>query len=104
MEADRNLLTSDYVLDETITLIRFAHSNAKAADFANAIVSSRATRIVYLGEENFQKTLELFNESRDKEWSFTDCASFTLMRLFNLTKAFTFDPHFHQAGFQTLPK
>ncbi len=91
-------------MDETVTLIRFAHSHSKAAEFAKAILSSRATRIVYLGEENFQKALELFYESRDKEWSFTDCASFTLMKLFNLTRAFTFDPHFRQAGFQTLPK
>ena len=100
----RLLLTSDYVLDETVTLIRFAHSHSKAVEFAKTILSSRATRIVYLGEENFQKTLELFNESRDKEWSFTDCASFTVMRLLNVTRAFTFDAHFKQAGFQTLPQ
>lgn len=100
----RAFITSDYVMDEIITLIRFAHSHGKAAEFARAILSSRATRIVYVGEEAFLKALGLFSESKDKEWSFKDCASFTLMRLLNITKAFTFDPHFRQAGFQTLPK
>ncbi|HLE64601.1 MAG TPA: PIN domain-containing protein [Candidatus Bathyarchaeia archaeon] len=56
----RAFITSDCVMDETITLIRFAHSHGKAAEFARAILSSRATRIVYVGEEAFLKALGLF--------------------------------------------
>ncbi len=100
----RGFLTSDYVLDETITLIRFAHSHAKAVEFAEAVLSSKATRIVYAGEEVFLKSLDLFRESKDKHWSFTDCVSFTIMKLQNVTMCFGFDPHFEQAGFLTVPK
>lgn len=100
----RGFLTSDYVLDETITLIRFAHSQTKAVEFAKAVVSSKATRIVYTGEEVFVQALELFEESKDKEWTFTDCVSFTIMRLQNVTTCFSFDPHFKQAGFHTVPR
>ncbi len=100
----RGFITSDYILDETITLIRFAHSHSKALEFSQAVTSSKATRLVYVGQENFQKALELFIEASDKPWSFTDCVSFTLMRSLHLTTAFTFDPHFQQAGFHTLPE
>lgn len=97
-------ITSDYVLDETITLVRFAHSHSKALEFARTIVSSKATRVLYVGQENFLKAIELFSEASDKKWSFTDCVSFVLMRGLNLATAFTFDPHFRQAGFHTLPE
>ena len=33
----RAFITSDYVMDETITLVRFAHSHGKAAEFARVI-------------------------------------------------------------------
>ncbi len=100
----RGFTTSDYILDETVTLIRFAHSHFRALEFAQAVTRSKATRLVYVVQENFLKALELFTEASDKPWSFTDCVSFTLMRNLNLTTASTFDPHFQQAGFHTLPK
>lgn len=101
--AVRGLITSDYVLDESITLIRFAHSHSKAVEFARAVVSSRATKILHVEADSFQKALDLFSQHEDKPWSFTDCTSFVLMKNLSLTSAFAFDPHFNQAGFITLP-
>lgn len=100
----RTFVTSDYVMDETLTLVRFAHSHLKAVELANAIYSSKATRVVFIGEEIFNRALALFTERSDKPWSFTDCVSFSLMKQLDLTTAFAFDPHFEQAGFQTLPR
>jgi predicted nucleic acid-binding protein len=102
--AVKNLITSDYVMDESITLIRLAHSHSKAAEFARTTINSRLVRIVYMGEEVFLESVDLFERSKDKEWSFTDCTSFTLMKKTGLSQAFTFDPHFQQAGFHTLPR
>ncbi len=100
----RGFITSDYILDETITLVRFAHSHGKAVEFARAVTSSKATKILHVDEEGFHKALDLFSQAEDKEWSFTDCVSFALMRRLNLNSAFTFDPHFQQAGFELVPK
>lgn len=100
----RLLVTSDYVLDETLTLVRFAHSHSKAVELANTILESRATKLVFVGEERFNESLKMFTERKDKEWSFTDCSSFVLMKNLNLATAFAFDPHFEQAGFHTLPR
>jgi predicted nucleic acid-binding protein len=38
----------------------------------------------------------------DKEWSFTDCASFGVMNEEGIEQALTGDHHFEQAGFRTV--
>jgi predicted nucleic acid-binding protein len=99
----KNLVTSDYVLDESITLIRLAYSHSKAAEFARTTVNSRLVKVLYVGEEVFLESLDLFERSKDKAWSFTDCTSFILMKRTGLLQAFAFDPHFEPAGFRVLP-
>jgi len=99
----RNLVTSDYVLDESITLIRLAHSHSKASEFARTTINSKLVRILYVGEEVYLESLDLFERSMDKTWSFTDCTSFVLMRKAGISQTFAFDPHFSQAGFRVFP-
>jgi len=36
---------------------------------------------------------------RGKDFSFTDCTSFAVMRQLGITTAFAFDEHFEQFGF-----
>ena len=38
-----------------------------------------------------------------KEWSFTDCVSYVVMKQREITEAFTFDDHFAQMGFIKQP-
>ncbi len=101
--AVKNLLTSDYVLDESITFIRLAHSHSKALEFARTTINSRLVKVQFVGEELFLESLDLFEKSKDKTWSFTDCTSFVLMMKNGVSRVFAFDPHFEQAGFHTLP-
>ena len=96
-------LTTDYVLDEAITLTRVASSHEKAVELAEAAFSSKFTRITYTDEESFMEAFEFFRRHADKEWSFTDCVSFTTMKKTNTAQAFTFDSHFRQAGFESFP-
>jgi len=99
----RGLVTTDYVLDETITMIMLAHSHGKTVEFADASLASRILAIEHVGKEGFVEALELFKQSGDKAWSLTDCASFVTMRTLGMRQAFAFDPHFKQAGFDTVP-
>ncbi len=99
----RGFVTTDYVMDETITLIRHAHSHAKATEFAEAALASRVLKIVYVDKIMFSSALELFRKNSDKTWSFTDCTSFAVMNSLGVATAFSFDRHFRQAGFETLP-
>lgn len=96
--------TTDYVFDETVTsILSFTGRKNLALNAGEAILSSKITRMIKMDEQDFQYSWNLFKKFKDKLWSFTDCTSFTLMRRYKLATAFTFDEHFKQAGFKTLP-
>ena len=94
-------VTTDYVLDEAVTLTRFAHSHAKAVELADAAMASKFVEVVYCDEQLFSEGMSTFKGHPDKEWSFTDCVSFAAMRKHGIRTAF--DAHFRQAGFATVP-
>jgi len=98
-----SFMTTDYVLDEAITLTRFAHSHAKAVELAEATLTSKFVNVVYSGEGIFSDGMRIFKQHTDKDWSLTDCVSFATMKKYGVTTAFTFDAHFKQAGFVTVP-
>ncbi len=47
--------------------------------------------------------MDLFAKFAGQKVSFTDCVSFSLMRRHGLNRAFTFDRHFADAGFELVP-
>jgi uncharacterized protein len=98
-----SFMTTDYVLDEAVTLTRFAHSHKKAVELAEATLASKFMRLIYSDEKLFSEGMSIFKQYSDKEWSLTDCVSFATMRKYELRTAFTFDPHFKQFGFATIP-
>ena len=98
----RRFLTSDYVLDETTTLLLVRHSHEAAADFLRAVLSSQAIKVEWVGTDRFRRAADFFQQHTDKQWSFTDCVSFIVMRELSIRDAFTTDQHFKQAGFAPL--
>jgi predicted nucleic acid-binding protein len=52
----------------------------------------------------FERGVELYSQRPDKEWSLTDCISFTVMHDYRIIEALTADHHFEQAGFRALLK
>ncbi|MGV6816904.1 MAG: type II toxin-antitoxin system VapC family toxin [Thiotrichales bacterium] len=93
------LVTTDYVLDETLTLIQSRIDHTTAVNFLDAIERSGALDLVFVAPEDYYKALDLFRRRTDKQWSFTDCTSFTVMARLDLSHALAFDNHFRQAGF-----
>lgn len=100
----RRFVTTEYVVDETATLLLLRHSHAAAADFLDTIERSEALRLEWIGPERFHAASAFFRKHSDKEWSFTDCVSFVLMHELRIREAFTTDHHFKQAGFVPLLK
>ena len=96
-------ITSDYVLDETLTLLRSRRGLPDAITFVDKIKKSKSVRVFWVNEDLFDKALCIFRKRSDAMWSFTDCTSFALMSELSITEAFTFDGHFEQVGFQKLP-
>ena len=100
----RRFMTTEYIVDETVTLLLLRHSHAAAADFLQTIERSEALRLEWIGPDRFHAAAGFFRRHADKEWSFTDCVSFVTMRELRIRDAFTTDHHFQQAGFVPLLK
>ena len=100
----RRFLTSEYVVDETVTLLAIRHSHAAAVDFLDTIERSEVIGLEWIGPDRFHAAGALFRKHSDKEWSFTDCLSFVVMRELRIRDAFTTDLHFRQAGLVPLLK
>ena len=98
LKKGRPLATSDYVLDETYTIIRIRAGHAIAVQFGEALRASRLMRVEYLTPDTIESAWRIFKTFADHEFSFTDCTSFVLMERLGLEAAFTFDAHFRQYG------
>ena len=100
----RRFVTTEYIVDETVTLLLVRHSHTAAVDFFDTVERSEALRLEWIGPERFHAAGALFRRYADREWSFTDCASFATMHELRIREAFTTDHHFTQAGFLPLLK
>ena len=97
-------LLTDYIFDELTTLIMIRTRNKTQAIFTgNSLLNSRTLKLIYLKEESIIKAWGKFCKYLDKQWSFTDCTSMVFMEENGLQKIASFDDHFKEAGFQTVP-
>jgi predicted nucleic acid-binding protein len=103
LEAGRTLITTDFVVDETLTLVRLRLGLNAAERWWEQVDKSPRLRWERIDSNRFETARQLFFQDRDKDFSFTDCTSFVVMRETRLTHAITTDRHFRQAGFQVLP-
>ena len=93
--------TTDYILDETLTLLQRRVGHKQAVKFGKLVFSgSTKLKLVYLSNKVIREAFKLFMRYSDKGFSFTDCTSFVVMQHYKISQAFTFDKHFAQAGFE----
>ena len=99
-ELDWPVSTSNFVLDETFTLLARRAGYDFAAQRARAVYASSALTILRPGPEEETEALTFFEKFADQRVSFTDCTSFALARRHKIGRVFTFDTHFDRAGFE----
>jgi uncharacterized protein len=95
-------VTTDYILDETATLLKARGHGHLAEAFFETVFASAACRVEWMDPDGFAQTRRFFLKHHDRDWSFTDCFSFWVMRELGLRDALTTDAHFRQAGFRPL--
>lgn len=103
LEAGHILITTDFVVDETLMLIRFRLGLAAANAWWQQIDGSARLRWERVENDRFERARHLFFQYRDKDLSFTDCTSFAVMQELKLKIVITTDRRFHQMGFDVLP-
>ncbi len=95
-----SLITSNYILDETFTLVRNKCGLERVKQLVDALdefdIGLKIIRVLIEDENNAWDWFW-------KDWSklsFTDCVSFSVMKRLNINKVATFDAHFSRAGFE----
>lgn len=93
------LIVTNFILDETYTLLRAKKGLPKALQLRQTIESSDVLlSLVRVTKEDEDNVWEWF----EKDWSklsYTDCVSFAVMQRLDITHVATFDEHFSRAGF-----
>jgi len=98
------MITTRWVLMEVADALAASACRNKVAAFIAALEADANATIAGASPSLFQRGLELYDKRPDKEWTLTDCISFTVMEDEGINDALTGDHHFEQAGFRALLK
>ena len=97
------LVTSNFVFDETVTLCLYRMGHGTASKVGAVLRDNPLVDLVRVTAEDEARAWELFGKRVDKNYSFTDCTSFVLMRRLALDTSLALDDDFAQEGFATVP-
>ena len=98
-----HLVTTDYVFDELVTLVRYRIGHAEACRAGEFLRSRNITVLVAVQPADIERAWRQFTKHADKKYSFTDCTSFATMRRLGIQHVIAIDPDFRRAGFTVLP-
>lgn len=102
------LVTTDYVLDETLTLLRSrGFAGKRMTAFRQEIETAckqKTLRLMMTDEPAFRHTWDLFLKYESLGSSFTDCHLAMVARRIEADGIFSFDSHFEAMGFRVLPE
>jgi predicted nucleic acid-binding protein len=96
-------VTSNYVMAETLTIIRRRLGLPQSLELAEAVRRGSQVAQFWVEPVHHNEAVELMATRADTEWSLTDCSSFVIMRSLGVRDAFSFDRDFAQAGFTLHP-
>lgn len=104
---EETLVTTDYVIAETITLFRMRDKTSRghkiATEFGMKAFAEELALIEWVQMQDVRQALEIFERYHDKRFSFVDCLSFAVMGREGIHQAFAFDRNFDQYGFARVP-
>jgi uncharacterized protein len=96
---DRNtqpILTTDYVIDELLTLLKMRREYRRALDVGPLLFGGDVCDLEWVTPSDVENAWAVFSSYGDKEWSFTDCVSLVVMGRLEIATAVAFDDHFRQ--------
>jgi predicted nucleic acid-binding protein len=96
------IVTTEWVLAEVGNFLAAGPNRRLFGTLVRAVIAEPRVEIVQADHASFLDALNLYVRRRDQSWSFTDCASFRLMKVRKISRALTTDHHFAQAGFEAL--
>jgi predicted nucleic acid-binding protein len=98
-----SLVTTDYVLDETVTVVKKRYGYESAVRLGRMLRASDFCRYLILTPEDEAATWAIFEKYEDKAWSYTDCSCLAVMQRLRISEVLSLDAHFRQMGVQVWP-
>ena len=95
------LATTDYVLDEAMTRLRYDSGHPQALRFIELVTQAERAGVllaVPIAPAVFQAALAFFRQYDTVMLSFTDCTNFVVCEQHQIREAFAFDQHFLLRG------
>jgi predicted nucleic acid-binding protein len=102
VERDVDLVSSNYVLIETTALLQSRFGLDAVRDLADTIVP--LLRVAFVTEDVHASAVAALLAANRRQLSLVDCVSFVTMRRLSVTRAFAFDPHFAEQGFELVQR
>jgi predicted nucleic acid-binding protein len=103
IKGQASLITTDYVLDETVTVVKKRYGYESAVQLGRKLRASNFCRYYVLTLEDEALTWATFEKYSDKAWSYTDCSCLAVMQRLQITEVLSLDAHFRQMGVQVWP-
>lgn len=104
IERHRTLLTTtNFVVQESLTLLRYRLGWEPARQFGEALRQKRLAKLVSVTAADEDAAWSIFVRYRDHRLSFTDCTSFAVIQRLKLDTAITLDDDFRSFGLNCLP-
>lgn len=97
------LVTTNFVFDETVTLLRYRLGFTAAKAFGTQLLKGDAASVLPVARGDEARAWDIFTRYRDKSFSYTDCTSFAVMQRLKLQAAAAIDDDFRAYGLQCLP-
>ena len=99
-DAPALLLTSNYVLVESFALVQSRLGLDAVRTLHDAVLPVISVR--WVSEEDHAAAVGALLAAARRRLSLVDCCSFELMRRLGIQRAFAFDQHFAEQGFELL--
>lgn len=94
------LVTSNFIVDETLTVLRVKRNLQLAIDFREELLKGADGLAAYRVQSEDEVNAWKWFIQKWKKLSFTDCVCFAQMKRLGIDRVFTFDTHFKKAGFK----
>lgn len=96
------LVTSDYVVDESATLLKARIGSHAALNLFAYLSEATSVEWEWVGSERFTKAQSLFKKLGGQGHSFTDCTSLVIIQERQIEDVVTTDRHFKIQGLRPL--
>lgn len=101
LEENQALITNSYVLVESIVIIQKRLGLSKVHDYQDKIVPLLS--VEWIDEIQHKAAVQRMLSADRRQLSLVDCSGFETMRRLKIEKAFAFDDHFREQGFEVIP-